>query len=1366
MESLDISVWIGKPPERPKILDQPSQEGQDEVSLLVDHSNAPPSPSASPSGSPSEVASIHDQDNIRTSTQVQLDSDSHSDASHDFPDCDPLHKQHDIYVDIPSLSDQEKEAYKYLPGHFTAQKIRSQLGPSKYLVIRQSGERSILSVRQARNLSQGAEVLRQFHNSGRSTRDKTHIHKPDNHGLLDWTTINFSDSDPEVRRRRDREQDQDDSAGSGSEGLNSASEDEASDANQDSSGHSPAHGRRSARLKTSKRVGYQNQESGDSDVQPRRSARAWGTLSKATEQRYSGRSRRRRPSIESSPEPKLATRRSARTTEKPRRSMRERQEDDISSHEEQKTEPKVVAAKEYFARISESDPFRKRHRQECDTCYFKGDGTVKGPLVFCQGCTSAFHKQCLGSRGSRDHLVTKVGEYLFVLQCRRCIGLAHEKDPSVPHQGVCVACNKYGHATKPLRHRLSTRQEQLQREENGGKDPITIVDPNTINNVSNVLFRCSQCVRAWHMHHLPERKTTHSAMDDDDGNEAWTEAQLAQKRFDYYHRSWKCKDCIENQYQIDALVAWKPVDVESYIPGTTVDQMPEIEKEYLVKWRAQSYFRTNWMPGLWVWGIAANAMKVSFMRKPENQLPKMSMADAIPEEFFRIDIVFDVRYSSVVRNSTKEIDLARAKEVDTAYVKYKGLGYEDAIWEKPPAYSDTERWNDFQLAYEDYVTKLHLSIPVQGSLKRHLSQIRTQDFQSTLIRKKQPPNMTGGELMTYQLEGLNWLLYQWFKNQNAILADEMGLGKTIQLVAFFASLVHDHKCWPFLVVVPNATGPNWRREIQKWAPSLRVVTYYGSSVARRLTHDFELFPKDKDKDDEGHREPKKRSAEAKDIKAHVVITSYDSIIEEKTRYSLMKVPWQGLVVDEGQRLKSDKSQIYEFLSKFRFPFKVLLTGTPLQNNARELYNLVQFLDKSFNAAEMETKYAELTQDNVAELHETLRKFFLRRTKAQVLTFLPPMAQIIVPVSMSTVQKKVYKSILAKNPQLMKSIFSRDKASGGKDRHSLVNILMQLRKTLCHPFVYSRDIEEKTSDSELSHRNLVDASSKLQLLSLMLPKLQERGHRVLIFSQFLDNLDIVEDFLDGLGFQHRRIDGTINSLEKQKRIDEFNAPNSPYFVFLLSTRAGGVGINLATADTVIIMDPDFNPHQDIQALSRAHRIGQKTKVLVFQIMTRDSVEEKIMQIGRKKMALDHVLIESMDREDDGGEDLESILRHGAQALFEDETKVEGIVYDSASVDALLERSHIENTKISDEKSAESQFSFARIWTNDKGALEDDFEVKTGTTTPNPGIWDKILEERQRSFDEEQAAKAQAYGRGKRRREVSRKQVIEWNYCLLT
>ncbi|KAK5216594.1 hypothetical protein LTR72_010517 [Exophiala xenobiotica] len=1346
MDGIDISSWLGKPPENEKADDDAAKETESQGSRGSEIESAVSAPSVTSSGD--DIQHI-DENPIPISDDGPGNHADEQSSEDELVTSIVTRIQQDLHVDVPKLSEEEKEGYEHLPGHYSVQKVLAKLKGDKYVVRLKNDEKDIVSSRELRGLGNGSASLREFQQRDESRSNRRGSRKSTASGMVDWSTMNLSESDEDERSRPRRRR----SGAKVSDVSEQEMRDESETAEEEFSDAPEAHGRRSARLTSKAKTAYFKEEfvqlDDDSDTPRRRKGRP--RQSALTPSRGRTRPLRgTRSRLSSSSEPEAGKRRSERTRAKPQHSMRERQEDDISSLEEEKTAPKVIGTKEHFPRLSEHDSFRKRHRQDCDTCNYTGDDPAKGPLVFCQGCTNSYHKSCLGPRGSRDHLVTKVGDDLFVLQCRRCIGLAHIKDELAPHQGRCVVCNEFGSCCRPLRNRLTTRQEQVQREENGGKDPITIVEPSMINNTAHVMFRCAQCNRPWHMHHLPQRKTAHS-LDDDDDEEMLDETELGQRRFEHYHRSWTCKDCIENQHQIDTLVAWRPVDLEAYVPGTTVDQMEEKEKEYLVKWRAQSYFRTNWMPGTWVWGIAVGTMRTAFMKKPENQLPKMTTADAIPEEVFRVDIVLDVRYSSVVRNSTKEIDLARVKEVDMAFVKYKGLGYEDAIWEKPPVYSDTNRWNDFKEAYEDYVAKLHLSIPAQSTLRRHLVQVRAMDFQKTLIKKKQPSMVSGGELMQYQVEGLNWLLFQWSQNQNAILADEMGLGKTIQLISFFATLAQDHKCWPFLVVVPNATVPNWRREVKKWAPALRVVTYYGSSMARRLTQEYELFPKNKDEEEKEKQKQKKNRSEAKDIKAHIVVASYESIVEDSVRKNLMRVPWQALVVDEGQRLKSDRTQIYDALSKFRFPFKVLLTGTPLQNNARELFNLLQFLDRSVNAAELEAKYANLTQENVPELHETLRKFFLRRTKAQVLTFLPPMAQVIVPVSMSSVQKKVYKSILARNPQLMRSIFARDGNIPPKERTNLNNILMQLRKTLCHPFVYSREIEERKVDSMTAFQNLVAASGKLQLLSIMLPKLHERGHRVLMFSQFLDNLDVVEDFLDGMGLQHRRLDGMISAAEKQKRIDEFNAPDSPYFAFLLSTRAGGVGINLATADTVIILDPDFNPHQDIQALSRAHRIGQKHKVLVFQLMIRNSAEEKIMAIGRKKMALDHVLIERMDREDEAGDDLESILRHGAQGLFEDDSGADDIVYDSASVDRLLDRSQIEDTKTSEEKSAESQFSFARIWANDKSTLEEDMP-DTGTNTPNPGIWDKILQERERVFAEEQARKEEAFGRGKRKRQA--------------
>lgn len=394
----------------------------------------------------------------------------------------------------------------------------------------------------------------------------------------------------------------------------------------------------------------------------------------------------------------------------------------------------------------------------------------------------------------------------------------------------------------------------------------------------------------------------------------------------------------------------------------------------------------------------------------------------------------------------------------------------------------------------------------------------------------------------------------------------------------------------------------------------------------------------------------------------------------------------------------------------------------------------------------------MTNENLPELHNLIRPYFLRRTKAMVLKFLPPMAQVIIPVTMSTVQKKLYKSILAKSPELLRSIFGKDQTQlKPSERGSLNNILMQLRKCLCHPFVYSEAIEERSASRAILHRNLVDASSKLQLLEIMLPKLQERGHRVLIFSQFLKQLDIIEDFLDGLGLQFQRLDGSVGTLEKQKRIDAYNAPDSPLFAFLLSTRAGGVGINLATADTVIIMDPDFNPHQDLQALSRAHRIGQKKKVLVFQLMTKDSAEEKIVQIGRKKMSLDEAIINSMGGDDDAGVDVQTILQHGASALFEDDDQND-IRYDSASVDKLLDRTQMEVTNTGDDKSAESQFSYARIWANDSATLQEDVGDADPDIQTNADVWEKILKERAEEAAREELAKQKQFGRGKRSRQV--------------
>ena len=1027
-------------------------------------------------------------------------------------------------------------------------------------------------------------------------------------------------------------------------------------------------------------------------------------------------------SFERSKRQRVGERQSGRTT-RHQGGMAEVGENDIfrEDSDESKRPPaklKATGAREVFKDLPRNDEFRMRHAQTCEVC---GQGQNFAALIYCQSCTLAYHKSCLGHRTNREHLVTKIGDGDFVLQCRRCVAFPRKKDPTAPDQGKCSDCHQHGAASQPFRPRRTPMQEQKERDDNDGEDPSWEVHESRINNAENVLFRCASCWRTYHFEHLPSRS---------DLIELELEAD-AEQRFREYSRDWKCKECFTAPAKVSGIIAWKPTDEDNYDPAFAFDKIDEDEKAYLVKWDGMSYFRASWMPGAWVWGRTASMMRKAFAKRDDSQHPKMRTEDAIPEDYLRTDIVLDIKFTSIVDIRTEEIDKARIREIDKALIKYKGLGYEDAVWEAPPSPEDGERWTDFVTAYNDWVLGRYVKMP-KKALTKQLEKARSQDF-SKLEKKTQPDNVQGGELMKYQIEGLNWLYYKWFTHKNAVLADEMGLGKTIQIIGFLATLVQDWNCFPFLVVVPNSTCPNWRREMKRWAPSLRVVTYYGSKESRGLAYRYELFP-------EG----------SKDVRCHVVVTSYDAAADENCRKFFRSVPWQGLVVDEGQRLKNDKNLLYAALGALKVPFRVLLTGTPLQNNTRELFNLLHFLDDSFDAAALEERFVDLDQDKINELHDMIRPFFLRRTKAQVLTFLPPMAQIIVPVSMTIVQKKLYRTILAKNPDLMKAIFAPDSAIKQGERASLNNILMQLRKCLCHPFVYNKSIEERNVSISASHRNLVDASSKLKLLELLLPKLRERGHRVLIFSQFLDMLDIVEDFLDGMTMPYQRLDGSIGALQKQKRIDEFNAPDSPLFAFLLSTRAGGVGINLATADTVIILDPDFNPHQDIQALSRAHRIGQVKKVLCFQLVTRASAEERIMQMGRKKLALDHVLIQEMDADDAEQTDLVSVLRHGANELFEDSGD-QDISYDNISVERLLDRSGMEDTQAGADKSAETQFSFARIWANKAGALQDaDMLATSEEQAPDPGVWANILKERERMAAQEAADKAEAFGRGRRTR----------------
>ncbi|KAK4153914.1 PHD/FYVE-zinc-finger like domain-containing protein [Chaetomidium leptoderma] len=1025
-------------------------------------------------------------------------------------------------------------------------------------------------------------------------------------------------------------------------------------------------------------------------------------------------------------------------------------DDDIYYIDEEKapTAPRVLGMREVFQTASLE--FKEAHRTVCDSCSY-GDDRNKGPLIPCQGCSNSYHKACLGTRSVRDQRVTKVAPDSFVMQCRFCVCIYKKKDVRAPQHDLCQGCNTKNRSCMPFSERKTPKQEEALRNENDGVDPITPVDPKLVNNPDNVLFRCGRCHRAWHYEHLPHPNRSRDPAIDDPLN-------LRKHRREEYQITWMCKGCQDTEEEkVDKIVAWRPLDPKTYTKGQWITDFDEDNLEYLLKWEHKSHNHCIWMPGAWVYGVVKATMRLSFVkrtfgegsdegiegdRQHADSLLRWTDKEAIHDVWLTPDIILDAHYAPRSREDEKkykaksaqdkfEDDLSRVHHVIKIYVKFEGLGYDDAVWDTPPAPDAGPIYDAFREAYREFLNGKHFRSEPWRQMKERIEDFRQLDFSTGIEVKHQPKGLQRGKLMEYQLEGLNWMLYNFRHERSVILADEMGLGKTVQVVALLSSFIQDSpKIWPFLIVVPNATCANWRREIKKWAPDLRVVAYYGGRVSQSLALQYELFPNG-----------------TRDMKAHVVIMSYDSAKDNDTRLRFANTKWAGLIVDEAQALKNDENTLYRALNALRIPFKLLLTGTPLQNNKRELFNLLQFIDPSMRAERLDEEFAQITSENLPQLHELIRPYFLRRTKALVLTFLPPMAQIIVPVSMSVLQERLCKSIMERNPQLIRSVFVQSKMKAS-ERGSLSNILMQLRKCLCHPFIYSQAIEDRTTSPELTRRNLVEASSKLMLLGIMLPKLKERGHRVLLFSQFLDQLTILEDFMAGMGLRHERLDGNQSSMEKQKKIDAFNAPDSDIFAMLLSTRAGGVGINLATADTVIILDPDWNPHQDIQALSRAHRIGQRKKVLCFQLMTVDSAEEKILQIGRKKLALDHLLIETMDNEEEAPNDVESVLKHGAAALFGEGKKKDAITYDSAAVDKLLDRSMTEETKTNEDKSAESAFAFARIWANDEGALAEDMQETEQTM--NLGVWDQILQQRAEEAQREAERNMETLGRGGRRR----------------
>ncbi|CBI26103.3 hypothetical protein VitviT2T_006364 [Vitis vinifera] len=486
------------------------------------------------------------------------------------------------------------------------------------------------------------------------------------------------------------------------------------------------------------------------------------------------------------------------------------------------------------------------------------------------------------------------------------------------------------------------------------------------------------------------------------------------------------------------------------------------------------------------------------------------------------------------------------------------------------------------------------------------------------------PSCIQGKMRDYQLAGLNWLIRLYENGINGILADEMGLGKTLQTISLLGYL-HEFRgiTGPHMVVAPKSTLGNWMNEIRRFCPVLRAVKFLGNPDERRHIRDNLLVAG----------------------KFDVCVTSFEMAIKEKT--TLRRFSWRYIIIDEAHRIKNENSLLSKTMRLYSTNYRLLITGTPLQNNLHELWSLLNFLlPEIFNSAETFDEWFQISGDNdqqevVQQLHKVLRPFLLRRLKSDVEKGLPPKKETILKVGMSQLQKQFYRALLQKDLEVV---------NAGGERKRLLNIAMQLRKCCNHPYLFQG---AEPGPPYTTGEHLITNSGKMVLLDKLLPKLKERDSRVLIFSQMTRLLDILEDYLMFRGYLYCRIDGNTGGEDRDASIDAFNKPGSEKFVFLLSTRAGGLGINLATADVVILYDSDWNPQVDLQAQDRAHRIGQKKEVQVFRFCTEYTIEEKVIERAYKKLALDALVIQQgrlAEQKTVNKDELLQMVRFGAEMVF--------------------------------------------------------------------------------------------------------------------
>ncbi|KAL7719584.1 Chromodomain helicase DNA binding protein [Entamoeba marina] len=680
-------------------------------------------------------------------------------------------------------------------------------------------------------------------------------------------------------------------------------------------------------------------------------------------------------------------------------------------------------------------------------------------------------------------------------------------------------------------------------------------------------------------------------------------------------------------YSVEFLTENALKEVEKVIAVRGSDNYEEAE--YLVKYKGQSYRNIEWKTGKDLL-LMVNPLRVKRWSQKKRSTEE--------EEYFPAD------YLVVERIISEKI----VDGVTYYLVKWcGGLNYLDLTWEKAEELGDDEKIEEFK---RFHIPQDPSSIP--PPLPGRIFNRRTE---SDVYKH-------GNTLRSYQLEGLNWLVFNWCRGKGCILADEMGLGKTVQVVTFFQHLMSFQKLpGPFLIVTPLSTLEHWRREVSEWT-DMNVIVYLGTKDNRHRIQHYEWFYLD-----QNEREVSKQ------IKFHALVTTYEMVLNDLDLLS--QIHWQVLVVDEAQRLKNKESKLNKALTQVPAYHKILLTGTPIQNNITELWTLLNFVDpdhfstlENFNEQFGEAKTAE----EVNKLQTEIKPYLLRRVKDNVEKSIPPKEEILIEVELTLVQKKYYRALYEKNREFL------NKGCIGSNVPHLQNLMIQLRKVCNHPFlipgVEAKEVGEYPDDSEYYASELIKSSGKLVLLDKLLPKLRDDGHKVLIFSQLKGVLDMLVKYLKYKNYTYERLDGSIKSNDRQNSIDRFM--KGERFVFLLCTRAGGIGINLSEADTVIIYDSDWNPQNDLQAQARCHRIGQKKEVKVYRLLSRNTYERYMFERASLKLGLDQAILSNIgednkEKEKLSKEDIDALLKYGAYGVLKEDdntaTKTSKVVWQGDSVD---------------------------------------------------------------------------------------------------